>query len=650
MLTVAQVAQVKGCTPQYVRALIAKGKLEHVLDGDPRNHIRQYLVPVTALPEKLQAKYYGRAAPPKTEAITAPQEPPKPLDAYSDEERREIELWIGIVQEWKTYRIGRDRKVADGAFVAQMRQRKPELSISTDVLYRRWKAWRDQHYDGLIDRRGKWRKGRYAMDETVWECFLSYWFDLRKYPMKQCIHYTQLWCEQEHPELLAGIPSYSAFYRRWKAEIPEALNVLGREGDKVFDDRCGPYLPRIYDDMASNDFWIADNHTFDIISEGENGTRHRLYLTAFMDARSGIITGFHITDNPSSEATIYALRAGILQYGIPKYIYVDNGREFLTYDVGGLGHRRKKKSADTFSPPPIFARLGITMINAQVRNARAKIIERRFLDFKNQISRLFMTFTGGNVLEKPANLKHVLKAGHVPADHRLREVVGQLLEGYFNEQPYNGSVAADKGKNRKDVYYDHLEEKRVASADDLTLMLMRSTRLQKVGRMGVHLTIGGFRIDYRDDAFCLRYQGEQVYVRYDPENISSVRVYDEQDRFIAVLQANSNIISGYVTSKEVAKESISKIKSAKKLARQEIKSRVLASMDQVDALDLVLGDAQRNIAARMENGEPDRSVLQIHRVSEEPLMPPRVVNGALPLDTMLKNAENAQRASQHKDI
>ena len=29
--------------------------------------------------------------------------------------------------------------------------------------------------------------------------------------------------------------------------------------------------------MQSNEWWIADNHTFDIITEGENGQRHRLY-------------------------------------------------------------------------------------------------------------------------------------------------------------------------------------------------------------------------------------------------------------------------------------------------------------------------------------------------------------------------------------
>lgn len=49
-----------------------------------------------------------------------------------------------------------------------------------------------------------------------------------------------------------------------------------------------------------------------------------------------------MTNAPSSQATLIALRKGIVKYGIPENIYVDNGREFLTFDVGGLGHRLKR--------------------------------------------------------------------------------------------------------------------------------------------------------------------------------------------------------------------------------------------------------------------------------------------------------------------
>lgn len=69
------------------------------------------------------------------------------------------------------------------------------------------------------------------------------------------------------------------------------------------------------------------------------------------------------------------------------------------------------------------------MTNAIVRNARAKTIERRFCDVKNQISRLFDTFCGGTVVEKPEQLKHLLKGGEVVLDSDFTASVQTLLDG-----------------------------------------------------------------------------------------------------------------------------------------------------------------------------------------------------------------------------
>ena len=279
----------------------------------------------------------------------------------------------------------------------------------------------------MIDKRGKAKKGYTKIDEHVWQVFLSFLLDQAKHPLRKCYQYTQLYIQNTAPELYEDIPAYCTFTRHVKADIPDAILTLGRDGDKAFDDRCAPYIRRTYDNMDSNDYWIGDNHTIDVIV-GDGEKTFRLYLTAFMDARSGIMTCIYITDTPSSQASIYSLRRGIKKYGIPKNVYLDNGREFLTFDFGGSGHRKKKKDEDKFTPPPILERLGINMVNALVRNAKAKIIERRFLDFKNSISRLFATYTGGNVVEKPEILKVELKNGNIPEKEAFIQEIEDLIE------------------------------------------------------------------------------------------------------------------------------------------------------------------------------------------------------------------------------
>lgn len=160
-----------------------------------------------------------------------------------------------------------------------------------------------------------------------------------------------------------------------------------RDGEKVFNDRCAPYIMCMYDKLEANDCWITDNHTLDIISL--DGTiKHRLYLTAFLDAKSGVLTGWNITDSPDSQSTVLALRHGIMRFGAPKSIYVDNGREFLTFDLGGKGHRKRKSDKNKSDTTTILKRLGIEMHNAIVCNAKAKSVERTFCTVKNQFSKL----------------------------------------------------------------------------------------------------------------------------------------------------------------------------------------------------------------------------------------------------------------------
>lgn len=91
-------------------------------------------------------------------------------------------------------------------------------------------------------------------------------------------------------------------------------------------------------------------------------------------------------------------------------------------------------------PPGVFKRLGINMTNAIVRNAKAKIIERRFCDVKNDLSRLFNTYTGGTVVEKPERLKFVLKKDKIYTDEEFEEYVEMVLDYYFNMEEYNGGL------------------------------------------------------------------------------------------------------------------------------------------------------------------------------------------------------------------
>lgn len=650
-LSTQEVARLYGKHESTIRRWAKSGKIQAASFLNEFNS-PEYLFPLDVLDTSIQEKYFAqlKASIPASSADILPKrKASRPLDHYTAEEQREIAWWMKTVDDWQRYRskYPGSKAEADDRFIALCAKTDPEHEFSIDTLYRRWKSIKQNDLDGLIDKRGKWKKGKSDIQPEAWDAFLYFYLQEAQHPMMKCYEYMKLLLREDHPDLVADLPSYTTFTRRVKSDIPEAVEVLGREGQKAFRDRCAPYIRRTYESMASNEWWIADNHTFDVITQGDNGQRHRLHLTAFFDARSGIFTGCYVTLNPSSQATLIALRKGILKYGIPENIYVDNGREFLTFDIGGLGHRKKKPKdgQERFEPPPVFERLGIKMTNAIVRNAKAKIIERRFRDVKDHLSRLFDTYTGGNVLEKPERLKGVLKNGEIPLDGTFTQAVEELLDWYFNQQPYGGEVVADRGKPRQQVYNENLHTKRVAGAEDLSLMLMRSARPQKVTRRGVHLDIAGQRLDYWNDDMLMSLLGKQVYFRYDPDDLSEVRVYDLEDRYIMTVPVDNTAVLTYGASREDVKEAMGKVRRMERLTREALKVSAYPAFGKRTALELVMEQAYQSKTARIVPSA-DPKVLELQRPDEEPLL--RAVAGGPDLDVMNRNALKRKGGSDHE--
>jgi transposase InsO family protein len=500
---------------------------------------------------------------------------------------------------------------ADAAFVKQ-----EGLDVSIKTIYRRWAAYKSKNWDDLVDKRGQCNRGRSEAPKEIRDLFEYFYLDERALNIKKCYEITQMFLRQERPELLPQLPSYATAYR-WAMAMSSPVACLAREGDKAFNDRYGIFVDRLYDDMISNDYWIADGHRFDVITKSEDGKErmHRLTLSAFIDARSGIYVGWVITENPNSDATLLALRKAIMRYGIPRYLYVDNGREYLNIDIGGMGHRTRSRKVEIKLPTPILSRLGITMTNALPRNAQAKTIEREFRNM-TFLSQLFGTWVGSNVVVKPEKLKANLKNGKIPTDSELYGVVESMIEGYFNCQPYNGKVVADHGKTKIEVFHEYLPNPmRMAEEKELNLMMMRSTRLQTVGRNGVHVTISGEKIYYFDDEL-LMMQGRQVYVRYDPEDMREVRLYDENEAVIKTAPLRSDIIETYFANKEGLQGAMREKRRWRRKAKEAAdltREKVVSQYGHINALDILVRAANINREGLLT---PTADVIELVRPDE----------------------------------
>lgn len=189
-LTVKEAAELKGCSLQNLQKQIKDGKICAEQRVHPKNNRMCYMIPVSAFPEPLQAKWYKQK---RTEAGILPEvtecgsaESPslkyrskgekRTFESFSAEEREAIRFWVDLLNEWQAERSGRSNKTEfDKIFCAHKQYLNADINVSPDILYRKYSAYKNECYEGLIDQRGGWNRGRskLADDGVIWQNFLN---------------------------------------------------------------------------------------------------------------------------------------------------------------------------------------------------------------------------------------------------------------------------------------------------------------------------------------------------------------------------------------------------------------------------------------------------------------------------------------------
>ena len=110
---------------------------------------------------------------------------------------------------------------------------------------------------------------------------------------------------------------------------------------------------------------------------------------------------------------------------------------------------------------------------------------------------------------------------------------------------------------------------------------------------------------------------KKVYLRYDPDDLSKVRVYDLDDRFIMEVEADNVAVLEYGASKDEVKLAMAKTRELKKVAKEAIKDSIIANIDRNTALELLLKSAKENKDSDVSKPNYD---LEILNVDEKPML------------------------------
>ena len=194
------------------------------------------------------------------------------------------------------------------------------------------------------------------------------------------------------------------------------------------------------------DILVADGHTlnFQVINPF-TGNPTRATLVGFFDWKSSTLVGYEIMMSENTQCIASALRNSIINLGrIPKIVYQDNGRAFrakyfqnCNFDEAGFNG--------------VYANLGITSVFAKVRNAKAKVIERFFLEFQEELEKMMPSYIGTSIEDKPARLMrgenlhkaHYLKTtgGRIPTVKEAIKCIDYWLNYHNSKQcPHNKEI------------------------------------------------------------------------------------------------------------------------------------------------------------------------------------------------------------------
>ncbi len=370
------------------------------------------------------------------------------------------------------------------------------------------------------------------------------------------------------------VPSYRTVHAILGSLNP-AMVTLAQEGMAAFRDRFELILR--HRAAAPNALWQADHTLLDILILDEAGNPARPWFTTVMDDYSRAIAGYMVfLGAPSVLNTSLALRHAIWRKadpawpvcGIPDVLYVDHGSDFTSHHLD-----------------QVAASLHFRIVYSAVGRPQGR----------GKIERLFGTLNTELLPELPGRLVQGRPASAPKLSlAELDQALGVFIAGTYHLRIHGeiGQVPLDAW--RGDGFLPRLPE----SLEELDLLLVMLAMPRQVRRDGIHFQ--GLR--YLASTLAA-YVGEAVTIRYDPRDISEVRVF-HRDRFLC--RAVSEEHAGEVVT-------LKDIEAARRAHRRALRATINERIARV--VDFLPGRSQAAAPTRPSNmvAAPTRPKLRVYR-------------------------------------
>jgi len=346
--------------------------------------------------------------------------------------------------------------------------RKTRVSIRTIERY--LKQYREGGFEALMPKHTNPRATRIPQE------YFEQAYDLKrenlKRPVNQIIEILEM-----SGKVPKGVLKRSTLYDHFERE--GLTKALGKKESKAYQ-RFSP--------KHRNQRWQGDScHLLHIPDPTNPKHKIKLYLIAWLDEATRIITHGQLYTEEKSYALEDCLKKAILKFGVPEQVYVDNGKIYSSHHLQN-----------------ICGRLGIHLSHTRPYRPQGR----------GKLERMFSTVQSSFLPEIETML-------------RERAMTVDEINDYFFiwvRQHYHERIhSATKQKPMLCFESDPYPLRRVDLATLIDAFLVEESR--KVDKTGI------FRLHGVDYQAPLELAGTKISVRYDPFDTGSVQVYCDGRRY-----------------------------------------------------------------------------------------------------------------------
>ena len=585
-ITIKELAELKGVSARAIRLSLKK----YVIREITVRGVKSFEILLSSIEPELQEKYYLKIIP--TYEI---KQLPAPIDFHKPDKAKTIALArLDLLNLWKNQRKNQQNKMQFdtdflSAYNAQVLY--PEIyaklgNVSIGTL-QRWKRFigNSNNYELLIPNYHYEDYSRTCLAEYEKQIFLKLLLHPNKFSIGKAISLTQYVLKTQGAEYIPAAPTFRRFANWYKANYFDKWTLL-RDGEKALKEDVIPHIKRDISKIEVGEVLVADGKrlNFQVINPF-TGKPCRATLIGFLDWKSTALVGYEIMIEENTQNIASALRNAILNLGkIPKFVYLDNGKAFRgKYFLGS-------SNFDEIGLKGIYEKLGITTVFANPYNARAKVIERFFLEMQESFEKLLPSYIGTSIENKPARLRRNEKF-HSEIHQEFVPTIQQTIQMINSWLEYKNSLPCPNDRTRSiKKMLDSIERQEInpRELDDL----MMAQEIKTITSQGIRF----LKADYYNDAlYGLR---QKVIIKYSLFDLSYINVYTINGKFLCRAEriTLTHPLANYTGKVKDIEDYKQKIQKQKLLKNKTIKAcREFLNIEDLEILECQIEEKEETL-------------------------------------------------------